>query len=113
MSEVHNLLDDMGLTCEEIINGDNCGSAKFNLLKSGKIECVSCGHKSLTKAWLGMENMPEKFKAPMVSLMTMTKDDWPACLITLTGLGFEMCRQNGMDLEGFLTDIANHELLEE
>ncbi len=36
MNNVENINDHMGFVCE-------CGSVKFNLLKSKKIECIKCG----------------------------------------------------------------------
>lgn len=36
MNNVHNLLDDMAYKCK-------CGCVTFNYLKSGKLECTSCG----------------------------------------------------------------------
>lgn len=41
MAEIHNLLDDMGWVC----GASECGSVKFNLLRSGKIECAKCGNR--------------------------------------------------------------------
>lgn len=38
LGNVHNILDDMGLACQ-------CGCVKYNLLRSSKIECASCGNR--------------------------------------------------------------------
>lgn len=45
MSNVENLEDHMAYTCLD------CGSAAFNLLKSGAIECDWCGEKIPNSKW--------------------------------------------------------------
>lgn len=45
---IENILDHMAFAC-------NCGCVDFNLLKSGNIECSSCGVIHKDKSW-GFEN---------------------------------------------------------
>ena len=60
MAEVHNLLDDMAKACENIVEGHGpCGSTKFNILKSGKIECVACGDKEETQVVINLDSLPK------------------------------------------------------
>lgn len=108
MAEVHNLLDDMARSCEELIEGHGaCGSTKFNLLKSGKIECASCGDTEPTIMWFGTDQATGKVMAGIIGMMALTKDDFPTVLQTLAGLGLEVCKENGMDWEQHLIDITN------
>lgn len=107
MSDVHNLLDDMALSCDEIIDGDICGSTKFNLLKSGKIECGACGHKAETKAWLGMSIINDRMKRWLTALIAMTGDDLATCIQVCTGMGLDKAKDNGMDFDAYLERISN------
>ena len=44
MSDIHNILDEMAFSCDE------CGSVKFNLLRSSSIECSGC-QKRMDLVW--------------------------------------------------------------
>lgn len=107
MADIHNLLDDMAFTCEEVIEGHGvCGSTKFNLLKSGKIECAACGYKSEAKMWFGVDNMNGKVMAGTMGIMALTKDDFLTVVITLMGLGLTECKNQGMDGEEYLKQLV-------
>lgn len=50
MSNVHNILDEMALSCAY------CGCVKFSLLKSLCIECSSCGNVIENAKWSSNED---------------------------------------------------------
>lgn len=45
MTQLYDINDHMARACE-------CGCVRFNLLRSGKIECDECGELQLNLAWV-------------------------------------------------------------
>lgn len=99
MAKIHNLLDDMAKACE-------CGSTKFNLLKSGKIECSSCGDIEETQMVFNLESLP-KFNNSIVGTMAATGDDFQTVVKTLIGLGVMTAKQFGCDGQSHLASVTD------
>ena len=53
MSNIHNIFDEFSLSCE-------CGCVRFNLLRSGKIECDKCRYILESLKWCCVMNKGDK-----------------------------------------------------
>lgn len=106
MAEIHNLLDTVTKKCENLVEGDTCGSVKFNLLKSGNIQCALCEDIEETQMVFNLDSLP-KFNNSIVGIMAATGDDFQTVIKTLVGLGVEMAKANGCDGEAHLASITD------
>lgn len=64
MADLHNINDHMALACE-------CGSVRFNLLRSGTVECDGCQQKQTNLNW--SEDMNPNYKPEQKSEFTATQ----------------------------------------
>lgn len=104
MAEIHDLNDHQARVCEQ----PDCGSTKFNLLRSGKIECALCGDVDDEHFWLGTRQDNPKIAQVIVGIMALTKDNFKTVVETLIGVGADTCEKQGLDYKFGLIEMTDH-----